>query len=140
MAKRYEWSTELDSEIVVSMIRYETAEELLSKMWNTPIEELSSCSMGGYDGDGKEYNFSFTEMIQNIKTMGCYAFANDKKEIHFWVDVAVCDPIDFVGMIGHEKGHLTKPFLDDEMEEEIKADGHGNSSAFAFRIYKDIYK
>lgn len=139
MAYIYNWSSAVDGDDVIKLERYETAEDLLCAMWQCDIEDLKKSKHGGFDGNGKEYEYSYDDLIRSLKIMGCYGFADSKKKIHFWVDINVVDPIDFIGMIAHEKGHMTRPFHKDEMKEEIKAERYGDAASFAFQIYKDVF-
>jgi hypothetical protein len=139
MAFRYTWTNEdMEAQVAVTLKRHETPESLLCQMWNCDIESLESSTCGGFDGDGNEYELSFDEMVGNIKEMGCYGFVDSKQVIHFWVDLDIVSPSDFIGMMAHEKGHLTRPFHRDDMKEEIKAEKYGDAASFAFQIYTNI--
>ena len=46
--------------------------------------------------------------------------------------------VDFIGMMAHEKGHLTRPFHRNEIEEEMKAERYGDAAAFAYQVYEDL--
>jgi hypothetical protein len=136
MTYRYEWSSSMEKDAIV-LKRHKTLEELLCLMWGG--ESLEGSTFGGFDGDGNEYELSFDEMVGNIKEMGCYGFVDSKQSIHFWVDTDIVSPVDFIGMMAHEKGHLTRPFHRDEMREEMKAERYGEAASFAFQIYMDIF-
>lgn len=137
---RYNWSSSIDGEIAVILHRYDTIEDLLVEMRQCPIEDIKMSQHGGFDGDGKEYEYTYDQYYEAIERIGCYAFADNKSEIHFWVDTEKAYPGDFLGMIAHEKGHLTRPFHRNEMKEEIKAERYGDTAAFAYQIYKDVFK
>jgi len=141
MAFHFKWkhvSSSVDGEYVIKLIRYDTLDEILEKHYGCSIADLKKSRHFGFDGNNMEWEFTFEEMYENIQIMGCYGMAVNKEEIHFWVDVNGVDPSDFIGMIAHEKGHLTRPFKRDPMKEEFKAERYGDAASFAFCIAKEI--
>lgn len=143
MAKRYEWehvlSSSIDGDIDIILERYETLEDLLCEMYQSSLEDLQQSTHGGCDGNGKEWEFTFEELLETIKKMGCYGFADAKQKIHFWVNIETVDPLDFIGMMAHEKGHLTRPFHKNDLKEEFKAERYADAASFAFQIYSDVF-
>ena len=143
MAFRYkhEQKTGFEGKVSITLVRYETLNELIEEHYQMPFEELAGGEVCGGDGNGGEYKLSFEEMIENISEMGCYGFACKKKgenEIHFWVNKETVDPVDFLGMIAHEKGHTMRPWKRDPLQEEARAERYGDTASFAFQIAKDI--
>lgn len=121
----------------IKIVKYNTLEELLEAQYNTPIADLEQGKHGGYDGEGNEYEFEFDDMVSNIREMGCYGFAGDKEDIHVWVsnDVAIENVI---AMMGHERGHLIRPYHKNPMKEEIKAEIYGLCAEFAYRVSMEL--
>jgi uncharacterized protein YjaZ len=109
----------------------------MSAMWEVPIEELSECTHGGYDGNGKEYSMSWDELIKTQKGVGCYGFTRDKDKIHVWIE-KYADPLDVVCLLAHEYGHLLNPHHRDDMKEEVKAEQYARCAGFAFNSMKDL--
>ena len=119
--------------------RYDNLDDLLCALHHMPLDELKECTHGGYDGSENEWEFTYSDMVKNIKEMGCYGFANNKEEIHVWFESNV-NMWDLIRMLGHEMGHLERPYKRDPMQEEIKADKYGDVAAGAFIIAKQLKK
>ena len=125
----------LRQQIDVEIHRYDTAKDVVEAFFGSPISEASE--VGGFDGDGKEYCLAPDEMVSNIRRNGCWGFARNKKEIHFWARKN-CNSRRLIEMFAHEFGHLLKPHHRDEMAEEVKADRYSDAAAFAFDVMVDI--
>lgn len=129
----------VDGKYVINFIRYDTVEDLLVEHWQCPLDDLRKSECGGETIDGKEISFTFDEVINNLKTMGCHGFAKNN-EIHFWIDPNKASAEDVFALIAHEKGHLTEPFEDDDIKEEKKAERFGDAAVLALSIYKKIFE
>ncbi len=144
MAFRYKCDQNTDmntKKVEIYFYRYDTLKEIIEEHYQTPFNELSDFQVCGGDGRGGEYNLTFEEMIENIKLMACFGFAckqDGKNEIHFWVDIDNVDPIDFIGLIAHEKGHLLRPWKKTSIDEELKADRYADTATLAFKVACDV--
>lgn len=144
MAFKYKWDQKTHmgtKKIAIYFYRYDTLKELIEKHYQTPFDELEGGEICGGDGNGGDYNLSFEEMIENIELMACYGFAckrEGENQIHFWVDADKVDPVDFIGLISHEKGHLLRPWKRDVMQEELKADRYADTATLAFKVACDV--
>lgn len=118
----------------IKIIRHKTLEELLVAEYDMSIEELKLCKHGGFDGDGKEWEFDFDELIAAIKPIGCYGFVKSNTDIHVWISEAA-SVVDIISLLAHERGHLISPNHRDPMREEIKAELYGLCAEFAYRAY-----
>ena len=47
----------------IKVIRHETIEELFAAEWQSPIEELKLCKLGGVDESGNELELNFNKII-----------------------------------------------------------------------------
>ena len=142
MTFHYGWTDHINgdtnNDVSLKVRQYDTLEELFEEMYGMETKELKTYEHSGYDGKGKDWNYTFDEMCTNIGKMGCYAFARGKEEIHFWVDLKTVDPLDFIGMMAHEKGHLTRPYKRNPMQEEVKAERYGVAASFAYSMWELI--
>jgi hypothetical protein len=144
MAFRYKWDQKVDmgtEKVAIYFYRYDMLNELLEEHFRTPMDELEGAEVCGSDGRGGEYKLSFEDMVDNIKEMACYGFSCKREgedQIHFWVDVDKVDPVDFIGLISHEKGHILRPWRRDQMQEELKADRYADTATLAFRVACDV--
>ena len=144
MAFRYKWDQKTDmgtEKVAIYFYRYDTLKEILEATYGSDFDELAGGQVCGGDGRGGEYNLTFEEIVENIKLMACFGFAckrEGENQIHFWVDVDNVDPIDFIGLIAHEKGHLLRPWKKDQMQEELKADRYADTATLAFKVACDV--
>lgn len=125
----------------IYLYRYETLNEIIESYLGVPIDELSDGDVLGLDANGGEHCMSFEDMMQNIEEMALYGFSakrSGENQIHFWVDATRVDPIDFIELIAHERGHLLSPCKRDDLQEELKADRYGTTALFAFRVARDV--
>jgi hypothetical protein len=83
--------------------------------------------------------FSYDQMLEAVRKQRHWAFvrlSNDKKPtaiIHFYAAADV--PIGRVAwMLGHELGHISGEILDDEAEEEVRADRYGAVAAEVIKL------
>lgn len=126
-----------ETERTITVKRHATLEELIAFEYGMPIEEVTKCEHGGFDGNGKEYKFTFEELKESIQEAGCYGFANNKDEIHVWID-SRCSPLEVIRLLAHERGHCIRPFYRDPMQEEEKAELYSLCAEFAFNVAKDL--
>jgi hypothetical protein len=89
-----------------------------------------------YPDDG---GFSYDQMLKAVRKQRHWAFvrvSNDKKAtavIHFYAAADV--PLsDVAWMLGHELGHISGEILDDEAEEEVRADRYGAVAAEVLKL------
>ena len=114
---------------------HDTIESVFEEYFHCPVSEISG--MGGFDQNGKEYEFSVDELFCNVKEGGCWGFVNLKHNIHVWFRPDV-DMRELVRFFAHEKGHTLRPFHRDEMAEEMKAGRYEDAAVFAFDIASQL--
>lgn len=121
----------------IKIMRHNTLEELLAAEYDLPIEELRLCKHGGFDGNGKEWEFDFDELIAAIKSVGCYGFVKNNTDIHVWISKDA-NVVDIISLLAHERGHLIMPNHKNPIQEETKAELYSLCAEFAYCTYLDL--
>lgn len=115
----------------VKIIRYDTLESLLEKMWGCSVDELRECKFGGVNEQGKEFEYSFDELFRSIDENGCYG-CMDKDGIYIWIG-GNAGMADVVHLIAHERAHFEYTDEGDEsIRDEIRCEIAGNCARYAY--------
>lgn len=129
----------------MKLVRYESPELLLGAFASTPdevntFEDIADMTAQNLDGD--EVICSPTEMVESIRKMGMWGFADAESTVHFWVDPNA-SPADVMFFLGHEIGHLSGTALPqvgkpEDIAEEQRADEYGNAAKLAYQWMNEL--
>jgi uncharacterized protein YjaZ len=116
---------------------HETIQSVIESYFKAPVSEIAT--MGGFNQDGKEYEYPIGEVIANIEEVGCWGFVSAKEDIHLWFRQDV-EMRELVRFFAHEKGHTLRPFHRDPMAEELKAGRYEDAAIFGFELASQLLK
>lgn len=123
---------------------YASAEAVHRALWTdaaaehgmTVDELLNTCEAGGIDSDGHDISFSHQEVMEGIKSMGCWGWVDTELNvIHAWKGEGV-SPDMLIHFLAHEIGHITGTPDPDPFQEEMRAEQFGYVASLAMRLMK----
>jgi len=124
----------------MKIVQYESLETLLAAHFQTTVEDLRQSQHGGMTEDGREIEFTFEEMCENITIGGCYGFADQKnQEVHVWISKE--NPPAFetlLSLMSHEVAHNTGKQCEDDIEEEKRAEMFSDVAVKAYSMCKEL--
>lgn len=120
-----------DIEIVV----HAAPEDLIETYFGVKFGEIST--VVGETPSGETFKLGKEDLVAAIKEIGCWGVADQESTIHVWVSPE-CDFLELVRLLGHERGHLFAPQIEDAIEEENKADRYSDASTFAYKVATSI--
>lgn len=92
----------------------------------------------GTNGIGEQVGNTPEQVIEGIRTQGCWAFTHyDSRTVHVWADAAVGQDM-LMQMIAGEVAHLTPDRLQDEQLEELRAIQMGNVAQVSQAIFNQL--
>ena len=102
----------------------------------TVDELLDDGESVGVDAEGNEVAMTREDTEQAIIDMGLWGFADTKaRKIHLWA-AAGTDDLRIAELIAHEIGHLTGVPVDDDVQEEMRADQYASVAVETLRILR----
>lgn len=128
----------LNTDPEITIYEVEDPAELFMMLFEVDSEqELMESTVGGIDADtGDEVEFKYTEILESVRTTGCYGISDpDNMCIFLWASPDV-NPLTLFHLLGHELGHFEEPVSEDEEAEEAKADAFGFVAAKSYEIFK----
>lgn len=126
----------------MSVTWYESAEAIHRAMWEpaakdsgmTYEELMAECEIIGYLDSGDEVTLEGGADLAGIIAQGCWGFVcTDTKTIHAWAETDT-DPALVIHMLAHEIGHATGVPMDDDFQEEMRAEQFGKAASMAFEM------
>lgn len=126
----------------LNVIWYDSAEAIHRAMWEpaakangmTYEELVSECEIIGFLESGEEVTLDGGDDLDGMRVQGCWGFVSpDTGTIHAWAD-ANTDPAMVIHMLAHEIGHATGVPMEDELQEELRAEQFGKAARMAFEM------
>lgn len=101
------------------------------------MDEFKSSPFGGLDENQNPIVFSYEQQKDGIEEQGLWGWVSDDKVIHYWVgkEVSLEELIHF---FAHEIGHRTGTPIEDDFQEEMRAEGYGETAKLAYKFAKEI--
>lgn len=126
----------------LSIIWHDSPESVYRAMWEqaaieagVSYEELIEGSNVGETEDGEVFEFTHEQAIEGMRTQGCWGFVDTKTNtINAWAADDVDAPT-ALHFLAHEIGHVTGEQLDDDMQEEMRAEQFGRVAVLAYRMW-----
>lgn len=133
----------------LKLVRHETPESILAAYWHADengltVEELLASELTGSTEGGEEITCTVSDELDAIKRMGFWGYATPDNEIHVWVSEDA-SPAGVMFFLGHEIGHRsgmpvdTGNPLQDEANEERRADEYGKAAMQAYEWLKELF-
>lgn len=133
----------------LKLVRHETPESILSAYWHADengltIEELLASDLTGNTEGGEEITCSVRDELEAINRLGFWGYAAPNGEIHVWVSERSI-PAAVMFFLGHEIGHRSGKQVDtgnpvqDEADEERRADEYGMAAMLAFKWLHELF-
>lgn len=99
------------------------------------VEELlAEGEMVGEDAQGNEVRMDEASVLESLEAMGLWGFADKTTNtIHLWASANANARL-LAELVGHELGHLTGTQLEDDLQEEMRADQFAAVAAMTFDI------
>lgn len=116
------------------VICYKTARSCFEAMYGTKARTIR-----GFDSEGKPYRYSAFKFLSIIRRRGRWGFAEHyKKTIHVWIGKRATIT-DVISLLGHEIGHLQKPYSHkNKSKEEQKASRYSMIAVDAYTLVKRL--
>jgi hypothetical protein len=109
--------------LLITFHEYKTLEEVVELFWDTPIDDMRSSQMGGFDESGDEIEVSFDQIFSGMQEVGCWGFCvTDTRDIHFWIDRERVERGEVLAFFSHEIAHIIDQEHDDDVEREMFAE------------------
>lgn len=102
------------------------------------LDDVKGSDFGGIGADGKEVDgYTYEQYLEGLIQQGVYGFIDEDNVIHFWIgkDLPIEELIHF---FAHEIGHRTGTPIEDDFQEEMRAEGYGYSATLAYKFAKQI--
>lgn len=123
----------------MKIIKHETLMSIL-KAYFIPDPIPRSGTWTWYNEKGKKETMPMSSFTKTIAKRGYWGFVLNKKELHIWYNNK-CTFKDLLVAIGHELGHLERPFTKPGGRlEEIKASKYERIVKLAYKITTDLLK
>ncbi len=122
--------------------KYDSVDEILYASFavdfpDMDFEEFKNSDFGGLDENQKEVPLTYKSQIDGIKNMGYWGWVDEDKVIHYWAGKKV--PIEeLIHFFGHEIGHRTGTIIEDNFQEEMRAEGYGEAATLAYKFAKQV--
>lgn len=122
--------------------KYNTIDELYYASFSAEcpdmdFEEFKKLEFGGLDADQNEVPLSYESQIEGIKNMGYWGWVDEQNVIHYWVGKKV--PIEeLIHFMAHEIGHRIGIPIQDDFQEEMRAEGYGEAATLAYKFAKQV--
>ncbi len=124
-------------EILFTLKKYDTIEEIVAASFDCPLEDIQQCAMGGFDSDENDIEFSFEDQKKGIEAQGVWGWIDEQKVIHYWLGKEL--PMeDLIHFFAHEIGHRTGEPDKDDFKEEMRAEGYGRTATLAYEFAKQV--
>lgn len=78
--------------------------------------------------------------IERYKEAGALAFVDNKEKTYIWFDRNKITKERLIAILGHELGHLQRPYRKEREKEEAKAEVHSQVAVVAFTIAEQLLK
>jgi len=115
--------------------KYNTIDDIiLSPYHDGDINKEDIDGLVGFDLEGNEHEFSFEEYKNYLIQQGYWGWVDNNNVIHYWVgnpDVSIEELLFF---FGHEIGHRIGEPLENEVEEEKRANEYGLVAELAYKF------
>ena len=101
------------------------------------MDDLKDISVGMSDGGDVNYDMSYQEQVDMIKEQGLWGWVDEDKIIHYWIgkEVSMTELIHF---FAHEIAHRTGTPIEDDFQEELRAEGYGETATLAYRFANQV--
>ena len=115
----------------VHIVIHKTSTECLEAYCRKPLDKVKYFK--DRDLDGNEYKIPISKMLSNMRQCKCWGFCDEKNLIHIWFS-KTCAFDDLVYLVGHERGHMLRPYRQSIKEEELKAHKYGETALMAYQV------
>lgn len=123
--------------------KYDTIEEIVISAFSSEeeepvsIEELKEARVGGWNSNHEEVEFSFEDQKKGIEEQGHWGWVDEQNTIHYWIGKEV--PLEeLIHFFAHEIGHRTGTSLEDDFEEEMRAEDFGSVATMAYKLAQQV--
>jgi hypothetical protein len=101
------------------------------------MEDLREGTIGGKDQNENDVEVSFEKQKEGIIKQGHWGWIDENNVIHYWIghDLPLENLIHF---FAHEIGHNTGIQDKDDFQEEMRAEGYGQTATLAYKFASEI--
>jgi hypothetical protein len=140
-----------DPEVEFTLKRYDNIDDLMlaalqvdanaeEEGRKVTLEDLKEATISGLNPNEEEIEFSYEQQKEGIELMGHWGWVDEHKVIHYWISKEKQVPIeDLIHFFAHEIGHRTGKELEDDFQEEMRAEGYGHAATLAYKLAKQHF-
>ena len=121
---------------MVEVIRHATLEECMAEFFGCAPDDLPRGRWEWVDGDRFRV-WPMSRVLRTRRKLGTWGWCESKGRIHLWV-ADHAEPARVARLVGHELGHMQRPFRRLSVDEEAKAERYADFAQLTFEIVQEL--
>lgn len=122
--------------------KYDTIDEIVLACYSSDeqqvtLEDLEDSMIVGFTQNQEDITFDYKAQKEGMEAQGVWGWIDDEKTIHYWIGKELSME-ELIHFFAHEVGHGTATHLEDDFEEEMRAEDFGHVATMAYKLALEV--